>query len=389
MAITMTAETGWYELFSRSARDWLRHNEKVRAAVKDNLLDLIAGPDMMTHPADRTVQVPIRLLEHARFRLADPQSQQGAGQGKGEAGSVLRQAQPEQGDDAGSEGGNNDGEVKLLLELKIDDIIDWLWEELRLPDLKPRPTAGIDEFEMIREGWGKRGIRARLDRRRTVKEAVKRRAVQANPVPFTDDDLRFHQLARRPRPATNAAVIFVLDVSASMAAAERQLAKTFFFLALHGIRRQYRKVEMRFVAHTTEAWEFSEKDFFEVSGTGGTVASTGLRLGLDLVRSYYDPAQYNGYLFYASDGENSAADRSDARECLQELTSLVNFVGYLETRPGTGRLATTEMKDLFAELEGANAPAGAYVARHQQDVWQALRTFFVSHPGDEPAAADD
>src|SRR5512147_2980113 len=132
MAITMTAETGWYELFSRSARDWLRHNEKVRAAVKDNLLDLIAGPDMMTHPADRTVQVPVRLLEHARFRLADPQSQQGAGQGKGEPGSVLRPAQPEQGDESGSQGGNQDGEIKLLLELKIDDIIDWLWEELKL-----------------------------------------------------------------------------------------------------------------------------------------------------------------------------------------------------------------------------------------------------------------
>jgi hypothetical protein len=385
--ITMTAETSWYELFSRSARDWLRHNEKVRAAVKDHLLDLVSGPDVMTHPGDRTVQVPVRLLEHARFRLADPQSQQGPGQGKGDPGSVLRPAQPGQGDEPGSQGGNQDGEIKLLLELKIDDIIDWLWEELKLPDLKPRPTAGIEDYDIVREGWGKRGIRARLDRRRTVKEAVKRRAVQVNPVPFTDDDLRFHQLARRPRPATNAAVIFVLDVSGSMAAAERQLAKSFFFFALQGIRRQYRRVEMRFVAHTTEAWEFGEKDFFQVSGSGGTVASTGLRLGLDLVRSYYDPAQYNGYLFYASDGENSAADRSDARQCLRQLTELLNFVGYLETRPGIAHLATTEMKDLFSELEKTSAPAGAYVARHQQDIWEALRAFFVARRGEAPAPA--
>ena len=65
----------------------------------------------------------------------------------------------------------------MLLELKVDDIIDWLWEELQAA----RPAAQaqyhasrIDEY--VREGWDKHGARARLDRRRTVKEAVKRRA---------------------------------------------------------------------------------------------------------------------------------------------------------------------------------------------------------------------
>ena len=72
--ITISAETPWYDLFSRGARDWLRHNEKVREAVQQNLPDLIAGPDMITGSQDRTVQVPVRLLEHARFRLADAQS---------------------------------------------------------------------------------------------------------------------------------------------------------------------------------------------------------------------------------------------------------------------------------------------------------------------------
>ena len=27
----------WYELFSRGARDWLRHDEKIREAVRANL----------------------------------------------------------------------------------------------------------------------------------------------------------------------------------------------------------------------------------------------------------------------------------------------------------------------------------------------------------------
>ena len=38
---------GWYELFSRGARDWLRHNDKVREAVKQHLPDIVAGADVL------------------------------------------------------------------------------------------------------------------------------------------------------------------------------------------------------------------------------------------------------------------------------------------------------------------------------------------------------
>ena len=374
------AETSWYELFSRGGRDWLRHNEKVREAVRDNLLDLISAPDMITHPGERTVRVPVRLLEHARFRLADPASQRGAGQGKAGVGDVLQPGGPEPAE--GAEGGGEQGEVKLLVELRIDDIVDWLWDELELPDLQARPRAGIDVSETVREGTGRRGPRARLDRRRTVKEAVKRRAIQPNPVPFTDDDLRFHQLAQRPITAINAVVLFALDASGSMGDAERRLAKTFFFFALQGIRRQYRRVETRFIAHTTQAWEFPEAEFFQVTGTGGTAASAAFAHALALVREHYDPAQYNGYLYYASDGENAFDDRSAAAARLGELARLLNYVGYLETRPGMQRLAATEMSDVFAALAAGGAAVGHQVVREQRDLWQALRRFFVARAGE-------
>ena len=374
--VRISAETPWYDLFSRGARDWLRHNEKVRDAVKSNLLDLISGPDVMTNAGERTVRVPVRILEHARFRLADVTSQSGAGQGHGKPGDVLGPARPEEGEDAG-QGGSGEGELKLLLELKVDDIIDWLWEELKLPELKPKQHTRIDEKELVREGLAKHGPRARLDRRRTMKEAVKRRAIQEDPVPFTDDDLRFRQLAQRRRTASNAVVIFALDVSGSMAEAERKLAKTFFFFALEGIRRTYARVETRFIAHTTQAWEFSEADFFQVTGTGGTMASTAFKLGLELIQKSYDPAQYNGYLFYASDGENFADDRAAAAETLRLLAMSLNYIGYVETAPGTSHMMETEMRGLFGELEKGGAVVGSQVVRQQEDVWQAIRRFFV------------
>jgi len=102
---------------------------------------------------------------------------------------------------------------------------------------------------------------------------------------------------RRPAPATNAAVIFALDVSGSMDEAQRRLAKTFFFFALQGIRRQYAKVETVFLAHAGEAWEVRESQFFEAQSSGGTVSSSVFNLAREVVRSRYDPARFNSYFF--------------------------------------------------------------------------------------------
>ncbi len=372
--VALTISTEWYELFSRGARDWLRHNDKVREAVREHLPDLIAGPDFISGPQERTVQVPVRMLDHARFRLAEGRVESGAGQGPGEPGDVLRRASDD--DDGEAKGGNEDGEVRMLLEFPIDEVMDWLWQDLRLPDLKPRPSPGIDDTELVREGWDKRGARSRLDRRRTLKEAIKRRAVQADPLPFTDEDLRFRQLVNRPRPATAALIFFVVDVSASMTQLERKLVKSFFFFALQGLRRQYAKVAARFVAHTTQAWEFREADFFQVSGIGGTIASSAFRLVLDVVRRERLAGQTNLYLFYASDGENFTEDRAATLQGLNELAGMFNYLGFVETLPGVTRSLDTEMRRLFGELEARGRPVGASVLSSGDDVWRALQHFF-------------
>ncbi|MES2153255.1 MAG: DUF444 family protein [Pseudomonadota bacterium] len=377
-------DTSWYDLFARGARDWLRHNGKVRAAVQAHLPELIAGPDLISGPQQRTVQVPVRMLEHARFRLADGRNMRGAGQGDGQPGDVLRPALPEP--DSQGLGGDGEGEVRLLLEFSIDEIMDWVWDELRLPALLPRASSRLDQPELVREGWDKRGARSRLDRRRTIKEAIKRRAIQADPVAFTNDDLRFRQVHLRPRPTTSALIFFAIDVSASMTQLERRLAKSFFFFALQGIRRKYAKVEARFIAHTTHAWEFAEAEFFQVTGIGGTIASSAFRLVLEAARQQA-PAYTNIYLFYASDGENFTEDRGAARETLSTLGTLLNYIGYVETLPGAARLQETEMRRLCTELERAGQPIGSSVLANPEDVWQALRKFFTEDAQAEAAGA--
>jgi len=377
-----TRQRDWYELFSRGARDWLRHNDKVRSAVREHLPNIISSPDLMSDAGQRSVQVPLRLLEHARFRLAEGNSNTGAGQGPGQPGDLLLPPDEQSADGSGA--GQAPGELTLMMEFAIDDLLDWLWEEFQLPSLQPRGRATLDQPEVVHRGWDKHGARSRLDRRRTVKEAIKRRAVQSAPAPFTNDDLRFRQLVERPRPSSSAVVFFMLDVSTSMTQPERRLAKTFFFLALQGLRRSYRHVELRFLAHAARAWEFNERDFFEVSGMGGTMASTGFRLAQSLLDEHYDAANYNSYLFYASDGDNFSEDRMAVSQLLGQLADRMNYLGYVETLPGMPRMLETEMGRLWKERERQGLPLSSVVLTQAEDVVCALKQFLVRQ-----AAAED
>jgi hypothetical protein len=373
----------WYELFSRGARDWLRHDAKVRDAVRRHLPELVGAGEIIGGAA-RTVRVPVALLEHYRFRLRRSAEQQSVGQGAAKPGDVFADPAHHPAPSGKGPGGEEDGEVQLLLELKVEDIVEWLWEEMRLPNLKPR-AGPSEETEWTREGWDRRGARSRLDRRRSFKELVKRRGAPGAVPTFTDDDLRFRQLAQRRRPAVRAAVFFLLDVSGSMSERDRQLAKSFFFWTVQGLRRQYRMLETVFVAHTTEAWEFTESEFFQVSGTGGTVASKGFGKVSEIIAERFAAQHYNVYVYYASDGDNCASDAAAAREALGALVPETCFCGYVEVAAGMSRRLETETGRLFGERAGAAGAVDSCVLTGFEDIWAALRTFFAAQ---ERAAGD-
>ena len=369
--------TRWYDLFSRGARDWLRHNQKLRDSMKEALPELLSHLEV-SGPGDRKVQVPVRLLEHYRFRLRDREVTTGAGQGQGvKPGDVLQEGKQGQPTTGSRGAGTGHGGLELVLELKVDELLDWLWEELQLPNLEPRPGRTLVDEELVREGWNRRGARSRLDRRRTLKEAIKRRAAHPESPPFTDDDLRFRQVTRRLRPSTEAVIVFVLDVSSSMGEEPRKLAKNFFFWTLQCLRRQYRQIETAFVAHTIEAWEFSEQEFFQVRGSGGTRASVGFELARKVLHARYHPSRYNAYVLYASDGDNFPEDREAVRRVLDGLAAEASFMGYLEVAERGPPMVDTEMGRLFRELRSSGRRVGSYAAHSRDELWQAVRRFFV------------
>ena len=228
-----------------------------------------------------------------------------------------------------------------------------------------------------------RGARSRLDRRRSLKEAVKRRAIDPDGPAFVDEDLRFRQLVVRKKPATRAVVFFAMDVSSSMRERDRTLAKMFFFWAMQGLRRQYEHIEPVFVAHTVKAWEFDESEFFQVRGSGGTVASSAFGVIRNIMQQRYDPSQYNVYLFYASDGENFRDDHDRAANSLAEIASVASYLGYIETPASEDRALETETANIFRALIDGGAPAGSFALINNESVWGAIRSFFQDQAGEE------
>lgn len=357
----------WYELFSRGARDWLRHNEKLAESVKKALPDIIKSGDAISGTNNRTVKIPYRMLEHYRFILAKPENETGVGQGNAKPGDTFGQP-----DKTGNEKGEGGGEGhNIIVEMKVDDIVDWLWDELKLPNLKPKDGQSED-VEYIREGIDKKGARSRLDRRLTIKQMHKRQ-VFANAVPtLIDDDLRFRQLKKRKQPGIDAVVFFLMDVSGSMTSEDRKKAKSFFFWTIQGLRKQYKHIKSVFVAHTTEAEEFDEEAFFSITGNGGTVTSTGLKKVNEILNERYNHYT-NRYLFYVSDGDNASTDKDDAVKELETLMEKLTFAGYMEVSVSSSSL----IKIIWEEVKTKGKSVDDYRITNYNEVFDAVKHFFT------------
>src|SRR5690606_34651697 len=178
------------------------------------------------------------------------------------------------------------------------------------------------------------------------------------------------------QPALQAVVACVLDISGSMDAERRKLAKTFFFWAAQGLRRQYGQLDTIFVAHTNEAWEFEESAFFEATATGGTVASAAFCLIQEIFAERFPAAQYNRYLLYASDGDNFPDDRAAAEAALLRLLPETNFVGFVETPQNRFESGRSEMGRMFKSLHARDLPVASHTIHEDSDVWDAIRGFF-------------
>ncbi len=386
------------ERSDRSAGDRLRHRQKVRESIRENIADIIAEEPIIGKDRDRVIKVPLRGIKEYRFVFGD--NTPGAGQGDGDTrpGQVIGKVgqQPGKGD---AVAGDRPGIDYYETDVTLEELIEIMFEDLELPDLERRALREIQsERSSRRKGYRHVGIRVRLDKRRTAKQRIMRmlasgkgpvqraRAAQADGggaveaagegrFPFHHDDLRFKHLETGLREESNAVVLCIMDTSGSMDTLKKYLARSFFFLLCRFISARYHNVEVVFIAHHTEAREVTEEEFFHKGESGGTFISSGYQKALAIIAERYHPSLWNVYAFHCSDGDNFESDNQPALQCAGQLAELSNLFGYGEIKPLGSRYYESSMLNLFRRIQTPHFHT--VLIERKEDIWPSFKAFLA------------
>jgi len=129
-----------WELRRRGLKDSLRHDQRVKEAIRKNLRELISEEAIITSDGQETVRIPIRYLEQYRFKYGTPQN--GVGQGAGKPGDILGRRGDGQGPEDGL-AGDQPGELTYEVEVPLDELTRMMLEDLALPWLEEKPEKQV------------------------------------------------------------------------------------------------------------------------------------------------------------------------------------------------------------------------------------------------------
>src|SRR5947209_3524667 len=188
---------------------------------------------------------------------------------------------------------DGDGEDRFTFALTRDEFLDLFFEDLELPDLAKRKFKTEKSLRQQRAGYSTTGAPNRLSLLRTMRRSLARRVALGRPnesvladieariaalkqgdiaphdsrsvaahlaeleellartrskrgrIAFIDPiDLRYRRYENMPHPVAQAVMFCLMDVSASMDEAMKDLAKRFFMLLHLFLQRRYERVEI-------------------------------------------------------------------------------------------------------------------------------------------------
>lgn len=315
----------------------------------------------------------------------------------------------------GKASNQGEGEDDFTFSISQEEFLDFMFEDLELPNLVRKQLKDATAFETRRAGFTTSGSPDKLHIVRSLRAAHARRIAlggsertevralrkelwslealppgQVDPeqlqalreqiaeldknarrLPFIDDfDLRYNNLVRVPVPSSKAVMFCIMDVSGSMTQTIKDIAKRFFILLYLFLERNYKQIELVFVRHHTHAKEVDEQEFFYSRETGGTIVSSALQLTADIIDARYSPADWNIYIAQASDGDNWDGDSASCTEILDKrILDKVQYYAYVE-------ITTGPHQNLWYEYERLQALyPEAFAMQHISDAGEIYPVF--------------
>jgi uncharacterized sporulation protein YeaH/YhbH (DUF444 family) len=281
------------------------------------------------------------------------------------------------GQGAGQASNSGEGMDDFVFQITQEEFLDFMFEDLELPNLVKRHLTGTDTFKTVRAGISNEGNPSRINIVRTLRSAharrialsgssraklrevkaelarlkleepanfsdiqaaeeeIQRLSARIHRIPFLDTfDLKYNLLVKHPNPSSKAVMFCLMDVSGSMTQATKDIAKRFFILLYLFLKRNYDKIEVVFIRHHTSAKEVDEEEFFYSRETGGTIVSSALKMMQEIMAERYPVNEWNIYAAQASDGDNWNDDSPVCRDILiNQIMPFVQYFTYVEITP--------------------------------------------------------
>ncbi|MBT8078678.1 MAG: YeaH/YhbH family protein [Gammaproteobacteria bacterium] len=406
----------------KSAVNRQRFLRRYRKHIKDAVSDAVNKRSITDTDRGDSISIPKKDISEPVFRHGAGGRQYRVLPGNKEFIQGDKINRPPSGGGGGGGDASNTGEGMddFVFEISRQEFLDFMFEDLELPNLIKTQLKNTENFKYIKGGYTNEGIPARLNivqsvrsahsRRIALRGATKRRIRSVteqldalgdkpenedeardlrvklerlerrlNHIPFLDDfDLKYNNLIQQPAPTNNAVMFCLMDVSGSMTQDIKDLAKRFFILLHLFLRQNYKRTDVVFIRHHTVAAEVDEEEFFYSRETGGTVVSSALKLMLEVVRDRYPSEDWNIYAAQASDGENWEDDSSIARDVLaNSILPLVQYYAYIE-------ITKNEPQRLWRSYEELLEKHGDYFSMKKVtdagDIYPVFRELFEKKP---------
>ncbi len=405
----------------KSAVNRQRFLKRFRKHIRKAVTDAVTRRSITDMDRGEEISIP-------KKNISEPVFRQGRG---GRQGRVLpgnkefvrgdRIDRPQGGAGSGGKASNQgEGMDDFVFELNQQEFLDFMFEDLELPNLVRKQLKDSDSYKLIKGGYQRDGNPARLNVVQSLRGAKARRIAlggairreiksleeqlnafddeddgeeqkrvtaqlerarrRLHHIPFLDDfDLRYNNFIQQPTPTTSAVMFCLMDVSGSMTQDIKDLAKKFFVLLHLFLKRHYEKTDVVFIRHHTKADEVDEEEFFYSRETGGTVVSSALELMKKIVDERYPTNSWNIYAAQASDGDNWQDDSPKCRDLLvKSLLPAVQYFAYVEIASDEGQelwQTYSEILDAFPErfaMRNVSEPA---------DIFPVFRDLFARKQG--------
>ena len=371
-------------IVDRASSDRQRHKKKIERAIKESIKDVIAEESIIGQNGKKKIKIPVRGIREYRFIYGKNENNQSVGSGgdhKVKRGQKIGQkrATAAQGQGTGK-GSNEKGDEYYDVEVTLEELAEYLFSDLELPDLEKKTFRFVTHETLRRKGYRFKGIRPRLSKKETIKRKIRRRKIAekigihdpetGERFPFHEDDLKYRHVKPKSKENSAAVIFFLMDVSGSMSMDRKYLARSFFFLLYQFLNHRYEQVEVVFVSHSTDAKRVSEDDFFKVATYGGTIVSSCLNLELETIEKEFHPSTWNIYSFYCGDGENWSADNEKCIDLFKKIKEISQLTGYCEINEHYAGLAEN---DSAIMPDGSPWPSfSAWKNEEMENLWSKL-----------------